>query len=150
MRNILISFLFSLVVFFAIIPPSGSAAPPKKDLGPIIGILLAGKRPITIQEKIPSLALMVAQGTDKIEMAWIPGSDGKTPVSDIQYKIHLATTDNFNPDPSNLQKTVTDTSQTQVTGFQNDTLYYGKTIAVYSKSTSDPSNRLQTKTYKYD
>ncbi len=150
MRNILISFLFSLIAFLAILPPTGNAAPPKKDIGPIIGILLAGESTITMQKKIPSLALMVAQGTEKIEMAWIPGSDGATPVNEIQYKIHLATTENFTPDPSNLQKTVTGTSQAEVTGLQTDTLYYGKIIAVYSKSTSDPSNSLQTKTYKYD
>ena len=56
-----------------------------------------------MEEKIPSLSLMVAKDTDKIEMAWIPGSDGKTPVDQIQYRIYLSTTENFTPGPSNLK-----------------------------------------------
>lgn len=102
----------------------------------------------TMQEKIPSLSLMVAQGTDKLEMAWIPGNDGLTPTNQVKYEIYLGSSEDFIPGPTTLQKTVTGVSQAEITGLVANTLYYGKIIAVYASSTSDPSNTLQTTTYK--
>ena len=118
-----------------------------KVITPMISLLLS--RSVTMEEKIPSLALMVSKDTDKIEMAWIPGSDGVTPVDQIQYKIYLSTSEIFTPDPSTLKKSVIGTSQTDITGLASDTLYYGKVVAVYKTGTSEPSNGLQAKTYKY-
>ena len=127
--------------------PAGSAVG-DKVITPILSLLLGGGG-ATMEENIPSLSLMVAKDTDKIEMAWIPGSDGKTPVDKVQYGIYLSTTENFTPGPSNLKMTVTGASQTEVTGLAADTLYYAKVVAVYATSSSVPSNSLQTKTYKY-
>lgn len=101
------------------------------------------------KEKTPSLVLMIAQGTDTIKMAWIPGSDGQTPAEQIQYKIYLSTSQNFTPTPANLKKTVTGVSQTEVTDLTVDTLYFGKIVAEYSASASEPTLELQTKTHKY-
>lgn len=103
-----------------------------------------------MEEKKPSLALMAAKDTDKVEMAWIPDSDGVTPVGQIIYKIYLSTSgENFTPAPATLKKTVTGISQTEITDLAKDTLYYAKVVAVYSSSSSEPSNTLETKTYKY-
>jgi hypothetical protein len=102
-----------------------------------------------MEEKIPSLALMVALDTDRLAMAWVPGSDGKTPVKEIRYKIYLSTNENFTPSPANLKKTVVGTSQTEIASLATDTLYYGKVVAEYADTTSNPSNTLETKTYKY-
>lgn len=134
-----------LIISFLWLP--AQAADKGKLIMPMLGLLLSGGA--TMQEKIPSLALMVAKDTDKIEMAWVPGSDGITPVGQIKYRIYLSTSENFTPDPATLKKTVTGTSQTEITGLATDTLYYGKVVAEYSTSTSVPSNTLQTKTYKY-
>ncbi len=117
------------------------------DIGPIRSLLLGSG--VTLQNKMPSLALMVAKDTDKIEMAWIPGSDGQTPADQIRYKIYLSLAENFTPGPSNLKKTATGTSQAEITGLAADTLYYAKIVAEYTASASEPSNTLQTKTYKY-
>ncbi len=46
-------------------------------------------------------------------------------------------------------KTVTGETQTEIIGLQNDTLYFGKVIAVYNASASNPSNCLETKTYAH-
>ncbi len=128
--------------------PGFSQAAGEKVIAPILSLLLGGDT-VTMAEKTPSLTLMAAKDTTKIDMAWIPGSDGKTPTNQVQYQIYLSTTAIFTPGPANLKKTVTNASQTEITGLVADTLYYGKIIAVYASSTSDPSNALQSKTYKY-
>ncbi len=133
------------VLTFLLLP--AQAADQESPINPILYLLLSGST--TMKEKTPSLALMVSKDTDKIEMAWVPGSDGITPVNQIQYSIYLSTSENFTPGPANLKKTVTGTSQTEITDLATDTLYYGKVVAEYSASTSPPSNSLQAKTYKY-
>ncbi len=105
--------------------------------------------PVSDSVEKPSLALMVAKDTDKIEIAWIPSSDGVTPMDQVVYKIHLSTDVNFTTAPATLKKTVTGVKQAEITGLLTDTLYYGKVVAVYSASTSGASNSLQSKTYKY-
>lgn len=120
----------------------------KSSLLMMVTPMLSSGRSTVVAKKEPSLALMAAKGTDKIDLAWMPGSDGKTPVEQIQYEIHLSSTENFTPSSETLKKTVTGTSQTELSGLVPDTLYYGKIIANYSSSFSNPSNQLQTKTYK--
>lgn len=137
-----------VVLLVALLFPVCSRAAEIKVITPILSLLLGGGS-AAMEEKTPSLSLMVAKDIDKIEIAWIPGSDGKTPVNQIQYQIYLSTTENFTPGPSNLKKTVTGTSQAEITGLATDTLYYAKVVGVYATSSSNPSNSLQTKTYKY-
>lgn len=149
MNRMRIICLLTALLTLANLLPQAHAADQGKNITSILSLLLTGGATTTMEEKIPSLALMVAKDTDKIEIAWIPGSDGKTPVNLIHYEIYLSLTENFTLGPATLKKTVTGTSQTEVTGLATDTLYYGKVVAVYASSTSDPSNGLQTKTYKY-
>ncbi|MCI5166394.1 MAG: hypothetical protein D3903_09915 [Candidatus Electrothrix sp. GM3_4] len=104
--------------------------------------------PIFEEEKIPSFVMMVAQGTDKVTLAWVPGSDGKTPVDQIQYEIHFSVEENFIPDSSTLKKTVTGTTQAEVSELAVDTLYYAKIIAHYLTFSGEPSNELQIRTYR--
>lgn len=137
-----------VLLLVTLLLPVCSLAAEIKVITPILSLLLGGGS-ATMEEKTPSLSLMVAKDTDKIEIAWIPGSDGKTPVAQIQYRIYLSTTENFIPGPSNLKKTVSNTSQAEITGLISDTLYYCKVVAVYATSSGDPSNSLQTKTYKF-
>ena len=144
-RNVRLLACFIVLIFLS---APAHASDQNNPIPPILSLLLSGNT--TMEEKIPSLALMVAKDTDKIEMAWVPGSDGATPVDQIQYKIYLSTSENFTPGSATLKKTVTGTSQTEVTGLATDTLYYGKVVAEYSASTSTPSNSLQSKTYKYE
>jgi len=138
---------FSIVLLASLLLPINTQADQPKVITPLLSLLLGGGS-TTMEEKNPALSLMVAKDTDKIEIAWIPGSDGKTPVDQIQYQLYLSSTDNFIPGPSTLKKTVTNTTQAEITGLVSDTLYYGKVVAVYATSSSNPSNGLQTKTYK--
>ena len=105
--------------------------------------------PVSNSVEKPSLALMFAKDTDKIEIAWIPSSDGVTAVDQVVYKIYLSTDANFTVTPAALKKTVTGVKQAEITGLATDTLYYAKVTAVYSASTSGASNSLQSKTYKH-
>ncbi len=139
----------SLIIFTALcsllLAPSKNA---DADLLMMVTPILSAGRGAIIAKKEPSLALMAAKDTDKIEMAWVSGSDGKTPVRWIQYEIHLSTEENFTPDLSTLKKTVKGVNQIEVTGLEPDTLYYGKIKAVYSNDFSEITNELQSKTYK--
>lgn len=145
-RKIIPLIIFLAVLAYPQLPTH--AANENKVIAPVLSLLL-GKNERLEQEKIPSLALMVSAGTDKIQMAWIPGSDGKTNVKDIKYDIHLSTIEDFTPSPETLKKSVTGTSQTTITGLTANTIYYGKLIATYTDSTSNPSNTLEAKTYKF-
>ncbi|MEA3467797.1 MAG: DUF1566 domain-containing protein [Thermodesulfobacteriota bacterium] len=142
-----IQLLTFIVVWASFLLPV-QAANTDRTVAPILPLLLSGS--VTMQEKIPSLALMVAKDTDKIEMAWVPGSDGVTPVDQVEYKIYLSTSEDFTLDASTLKKTVTGVSQTEITGLIIDTLYFGKIVAEYFTSASNSSNSLQAKTYKYE
>ena len=136
--------VFSLLVFLSLFHVNNASAAVVVVLDDTFYVI---SNSTTMQEKIPSLALMVASGMNSIEMAWIPGSDGLTPVDDIRYDIHLGATEDFTPEASTLKMSVTGVSQAEVTGLEVDTLYFGKVIAFYSRSTSEPSNELQSKTY---
>lgn len=96
-----------------------------------------------------SLVLMVATGMDKVEMAWIPGSDRNTPEEAVKYDIHLSTTEDFIPDASTLKQTVNGENQAEVTGLTSGTLYYGKVVAIYTGGISSHSNSLHTGTYPF-
>ena len=96
----------------------------------------------------PTLVLMVATDTDKVQMAWIPGDDGRTRPDDIVYEIHLGEVENFTPSQSTLSGTVTGDSQAEIEGLTADTLFYGKVVAIYDTMTSDPSDPLQVKTHE--
>lgn len=97
----------------------------------------------------PTLALMVATGPGKLEIAWTAGTDGTTPADEVTYYIHLGISEDYIPDASTLKKTITGVNQTEINGLESDTLYYGKLIAVYNSMTSCSSNTLQSKTYQY-
>ncbi|MCD4722418.1 MAG: hypothetical protein K8S13_21545 [Desulfobacula sp.] len=102
-----------------------------------------------LAELQPQLAMVVATGTDKLEMAWTPGEDGQTPSDQIIYDIYLGLDESFITDASTLVDTVTGTNQLEITGLESDTRYYGKVIATYANHTSCASNCLQTKTYPF-
>ena len=95
-----------------------------------------------LAELQPTLAMMVATGMDKLEMAWTQGTDGKTPADQVRYDIHLGLSESFIPDASTLVDTVTGANQIEITGLSSGTLYYGKIIATYNSSTSCSSNSL--------
>lgn len=97
----------------------------------------------------PILAMMVATDTDRLEMAWTPGTDGETPPDQVKYDIYLGTSESFIPDASTLVDTVIGANQIEISGLSIDTLYYGKVIATYNGSTSCSSDSLQTKTYPF-
>ncbi len=145
MKNV--SFLLLLLVLFFCLSGQGVGDGSKPTpITPILGLLLSGDT--SVQEKIPSLSLVVSQGLDTLHLAWIPGNDGVTPENLVQYDIYLSTTETFTPEPSSLKKTVVGISQTEITGLQSDTLYYAQIIATYRNYISEPSNILQAKTYK--
>jgi hypothetical protein len=146
-KRILIFSINCAVLYGLLLAQAKNSGATSNLLMMITPVLSSGSSTI-IDKKIPSLALMAAKDTDKIEIAWVPGSDGKTPVEQIKYEIHLSKTENFTPSAATLKKTVTGTSQTEIQGLESNTFYYGKIIAVYSASASSPSNQLQSKTYK--
>ncbi|MCI5209087.1 MAG: DUF4382 domain-containing protein, partial [Candidatus Electrothrix sp. ATG2] len=118
-------------------------------LKPVIRVLEAEvTQPIFEEKKTPYLAMMVAQGTDKVKLAWVSGSDGKTAAQQVQYEIHLSIDENFIPDTSTLKKTVIGKTYTKLSELNENTIYYCKIIAHYSTYSSEPSNELHTKTYK--
>jgi hypothetical protein len=92
---------------------------------------------------------MAATGMHKVEMAWIPGSDGNTPEEAVKYDIHLSTTEDFIPDASTLKQTVYGENQAEVTGLTSGTLYYGKVVAIYTGGTSSDSNSLHARTHPF-
>ena len=120
-------------------------------MGPLTlsdGTLVVNDLALAGRKNEPSLVLMTAAGTEKIKMAWIPGSDGDTSDDQIQYKIYLGASEQFVPSDSTLVKTVMGASQAEISGLQSNTEYFGKVIAVYPTTTSDPSNSLRTRTHK--
>ena len=90
------------------------------------------------------LSLMVATGTDSLELAWLPASHEGS----VTYDIHLSEQEEFTPGSATLKKTVTDDKQAEISGLEADKIYYAVIVAVYSDSTQDTSNILQTKTFK--
>lgn len=130
--------------------PSLSAEPNKPNISAIVSLLLSGESSGTpSSDNSPKLTFMTASGLDQVVMAWTPGTDGKTPASEVQYRIHLSTSKNFTPNSDNLKKTVSDIHQATVNSLTTNTLYYGKVVAVYSDASFELSNTLETKTYKY-
>ncbi len=143
------------LLFFLCVVGLVSSVQAAGSIAPIVSLLLSSKIPsqvggAVILDKTPTLSQMVTQDTDKIEISWVPGSDGVTPEEDIQYNIYLSTNQYFTPGPDTLQKTVTGVTHTEITGLEPDTLYYGKVVAIYPSSVSEPSTTLQAKTSKYE
>ncbi|MDH3329267.1 MAG: DUF1566 domain-containing protein [Desulfobulbaceae bacterium] len=147
MKKIIAVFITYLVaftnLFFASLALSDNV-----NIAPISLLLLS--KSVIMEKKIPSLVLMTATDTDRILMAWIPGSDGRTAENKIHYDIHLSTLEDFSPSSSTLVKTVTGISQVEIINLQRNTLYYGKIVAHYLSGNSSPSNTLQSRTYEND
>ncbi len=89
LRNISYYFLLICLLTIVFFLQTALAAPGNtesgKKLQPIVSLLLNSSA--TMEEKIPTLVFMTATGTEKLEMAWTPGSDGVTPNDQIQYNI---------------------------------------------------------------
>lgn len=94
----------------------------------------------------PSLTMLAATGMDSLQLAWIPGSDGFTSDGEIEYDIHIGRSEDFTPDVTTLQKSVTGVDQAELVGLDADTLYFVKIIARYNSGIGCPSNTLQSKT----
>lgn len=109
-KRIMRLFVCVAVLTYFLLPAQAAKQDPDPTL-PILSLLLSDN--ITMQEKIPSLALMIAKNTDTIEMAWIPGIDSITPVNQIQYNVYLSTSENFTPGPASFKKTIAGTSLAQ-------------------------------------
>ncbi len=108
---------------------------------------LTGDNGCLISTENPALTLMVATDTNAMSLAWLPGSDGITPVAEIVYEIHLSTQEQFSPSSATLVKTVTGEKQATVDGLTAGTQYYGVVVALFSGSQkSAVSNSLQART----
>ncbi|WPD24370.1 MAG: fibronectin type III domain-containing protein [Candidatus Electrothrix scaldis] len=90
------------------------------------------------------LSLMVATGTNSLELAWLPASHEGS----IRYDIHLSEQEEFTPGPATLKKTVTDSTQAEISGLEAGKLYYAVIVAEYSDSSKESSNTLQAKTFQ--
>ncbi|XCN71031.1 MAG: fibronectin type III domain-containing protein [Candidatus Electrothrix aestuarii] len=90
------------------------------------------------------LSLMVATGTNSLELAWLPASHEGS----IRYDIHLSEQEEFTPGPATLKKTVTDSTQAEISGLEAGKLYYAVIVAEYSDSSKESSNTLQAKIFQ--
>jgi Leucine-rich repeat (LRR) protein len=90
------------------------------------------------------LSLMVATGTDSLELAWLPANhDGS-----ISYDIHLSEQEEFTPSPATFKKTVTGTTQAEITDLEAGKLYFAVIVAGYGDDSEENSNILQAKTFQ--
>ncbi|MCI5222596.1 MAG: hypothetical protein D3924_07990 [Candidatus Electrothrix sp. AR4] len=87
----------------------------------------------------PELVLTTGQNTDKLSIAWTPGSDGITPQQQTVYEIHLFPLEpseisrdiDFEPTESTLKKTVRRWTETEIEGLEAGREYSCKVIARY-------------------
>ena len=64
-----------------------------------------------IDARDPEIKLISGKGTDRVDIAWLNGSDGKTPLEKVVHEIHLSETEKFTPGADTLKKTVKGTGQ---------------------------------------
>ncbi|OYU94693.1 MAG: hypothetical protein CFE45_19990, partial [Burkholderiales bacterium PBB5] len=74
--------------------------------------------------RFAGLVLAVANSPATATVAWQAASGGSTPAAQLQYAVHLATTDGFTPSAATLAKPVTGTTSTTLSGLPAGTTYY--------------------------
>ncbi|MBA5249150.1 MAG: fibronectin type III domain-containing protein, partial [Gammaproteobacteria bacterium] len=105
----------------------------------------------SIKEKVTANAVVTAfigaklvsvssGSADKISVDWIEASG-----DDIQYEVHISTTNNFTPSPSTLKLTTQELSATITQALTANTKYYVVVVAKNTES-SRPSNELSVTT----
>ena len=83
---------------------------------------------VFISPNTPEITLLAPSNTDTLTLAWLPVTMN-IPATQVVYEIHVSTTNNFTPNASTLQQTVTGQTQAILTGLNAATTYYVLVIA---------------------
>jgi len=75
------------------------------------------------QPYFPGIVQIVGTNVDSVSLAWLPASDNKTPIDDINYEIHLSDQPDFEPTANTLYTSVVGVNQTDLAGLTTATTY---------------------------
>ena len=77
-----------------------------------------------------TVALVTANDTTSVTVAWLDYQDAATPPSQMKYNIYISTDPKFTPSAATLNQSVTGQKQAVVTGLSAATTYYIQIVAI--------------------
>jgi len=99
-----------------------------------------GGNTVVTPTSFAGLVLALANSPATATVAWQAASGGSTPAAQLQYAVHVATTDGFTPSAATLAKTVTGTTSTTLSGLAAGTTYYVQVVALNSAGQATPAS----------